>query len=95
MDRLFPKDSTLLVWHGFEGWTTWQWVLLWKDDSIGFFKQNVHLARPFTMNRGITGRQAAAITTAQIDAALASGERVVAVALWPRPADEFGARLRQ
>ena len=89
MDRLFPKDSTLLVWHGFEGWTTWQWVLLWKDDSIGFFKQNVHLARPFTMNRGITGRQAAAITTAQIDAALASGERVVAVALWPRPADEF------
>ena len=89
LDRLFPKNTTLLVWHGFEGWTTWQWVLLWKDDSVGFFKQNVHLARPFTMNRGITGRQAAAITTAQIDAALASGERVVAVALWPRPADDF------
>jgi hypothetical protein len=89
MDRLFPKNTTLIVWHGFEGWTTWQWVLLWKDDSVGFFKQNVHLARPFTMNRGITGQQAAAITTAQIDAALASGERVVAIALWPRPAEEF------
>jgi hypothetical protein len=89
MDRLFPRDTTVIVWHGFEGWTTWQWVMLWKDDSEGFFKQNVHLARPFTMNRGITGLEAAAITTARIDSDLASGKRVVAIALWPRPAEEF------
>jgi hypothetical protein len=89
VDRLFPKDTTVIVSLGFEGWTTWQYVLLWRDSPEGFLKQSVHLARAFTMNRGITGSQAAAITVAQIDADLASGQRVVAAALWPQPAEEF------
>ena len=89
MDRLFPRDTTVIVWHGFEGWTTWQYVLLWRNDSEGFLKNNVHLARAFTMNRGITGQEAAKITTARIDAEMASGRRVVAAALWPHPAEEF------
>ena len=89
MDRLFPRDTTVIVWHGFEGWGSWQYVLLWRDDSEGYLKSNVHLARAFTMNRGITGQQAAAITIARIDAELASGHRVVAAALWPHPSEDF------
>jgi len=89
MDRLFPRDTTVIVWHGFERWTTWQYVLLWRNDSEGFLRNTVHLTMAFTMNRGITGRQAAAITTAQIDADLARGQRVVAAALWTQPAEEF------
>ena len=82
LDRLFPKNTTVILSLGFEGWTTWQYVLLWRDDSEGFLRQSVHLARAFTMNRGITGRQAAAITIGQIDADMARGQRVVAAALW-------------
>src|SRR6185369_9040307 len=53
MDRLFPRDTTVIVWHGFERWTTWQYVLLWRNDSEGFLRNTVHLTMAFTMNRGI------------------------------------------
>ena len=86
LDRLFPRGTTVIVWHGFEGWTTWQQVLLWRNGTEDFFKTNVHLVRPFTMNRGITGRQAAVITIKEIDSDLASGQRVVAAAAWTQPA---------
>ncbi len=89
LDRLFPRDTTVIVSHGFEGWTTWRYVLLYRNDSEGFLRQSVHLARAFTMNRGITGRQAAAITIKEIDSDLASGQRVVAAALWTEPTEEL------
>jgi hypothetical protein len=89
MDRLFPRDTTVIVWHGFEGLTTWQHVFLWRNNTEGFLNSTVHLARPFTMSRGVTGRQAAAITTTRIDADLAKGRRVVGAAIWTRPAEEW------
>jgi len=89
MDRLFPRDTTVIVWHGFEGVNTWQHVLLWRNNTEGFLNATVHLARPFTTNRGITGQQAAAVTTEQIDAHIANGQRVVGASIWMRPVEEW------
>lgn len=89
MDHLFPKNDTVIVWHGFEPWTSWQYVLLWRNNSPGFLTRSYHLARPFTMNRGISGRAAAELMTAQIDGAMASGLHVVAASLWPQSDDAF------
>jgi hypothetical protein len=88
-NRLFPKGKTLIVSHGFEGWMSWEFVLLWHGDSKGFIENGVHLARPFTIDRGITGADAAAIVCKQIDAALAEGRRVVAAAVWTMPSQEI------
>jgi hypothetical protein len=88
MNRLFPKDRTVIVCHGFEGWMSWQYVLLWRDNSEGFLQQTVHLARPFTLNRGISGPAAAAMVAKQIDAAFAKGLRVVAAPVWTMPREE-------
>ncbi|GEM_PF-1467589 len=87
--RLFPKTKTVIVSHGFEGWLSWDYVLLWKGDSKGFIENSVHLARPFTITRGIKGSDAASIVCKQIDAALSEGRRVVAAALWTMPAQEM------
>jgi len=88
LNRLFPSNTTVIVCHGFETWTTWQYVILWRNDSPGFISKSIHLARAFTMNRGIRGAEAAAITEERIDSALASGQRVVAAALWTEPAEK-------
>ena len=88
MDSLFPRATTVIVSQGFEGWTTWQYVLLWRGNSEGFLRKSVHLARPFTLYRGIRGPDAAAMVTKQIDAGFANGLRVVAAALWTTPTEE-------
>jgi hypothetical protein len=88
MNRLFPKDRTVIVCQGFEGWTTWHYVLLWNDGSMGFLQHSLHLARPFTLNRGISGSAAAAMVAQQIDAAFAKGLRVVAAPFWTMTPEE-------
>jgi len=88
LDSLFPRKSTVIVCHGFEGWTAWQYNFLWRGDSEGWLQRSFHLARPFTTNRGISGVDAAAMMSKQIDAAFAKGLRVVAAAMWTTTADE-------
>src|SRR6202042_568739 len=70
MERLFPRGRTVIVCHGFEGWTTWQYVVAWRGDAERFHDSEVQLARPFTLNRGITGGAAANMVAMQIDRAL-------------------------
>ena len=90
MNRLFPKDRTMIVFQGFEGWVTWQYELLWQDHFDEYLQRTVDLARPFTMNRGIGGPTAAAMVTKHIDAAFAKGLRVVAASFWTMPPEEEG-----
>lgn len=89
LNRLFPKGKTIIVSHGFEGWMSWEYVLVWRGDSKSFIENSVHLARPFTIDRGITGADAAALVCKQIDSAFAEGRRVVAAALWTMPPQEM------
>jgi hypothetical protein len=87
-ERLFPRERTVIVCQGFEGWTTWRYVLFWRADPQGWLKRSFHLARPFTTNRGISGAAAAAMMSQQIDDAFAGGLRVVASALWNMPEND-------
>jgi len=89
MERLFPRDRTIIVCHGFEGWTTWQYVVGWRGNAKAFHQSEVQLARPFTLNRGITGVAAADIVSKEIDAALGSGFRVVSAVLWTQSPDQM------
>lgn len=68
---------------------SWEYVLVWRGDSKSFIENSVHLARPFTIDRGITGADAAALVCKQIDSAFAEGRRVVAAALWTMPPQEM------
>jgi hypothetical protein len=93
MERLFPRDRTIMVCIGWEGWTAWQYVVAWRGDSQRFLDSEVHLARPFTLNRGIDGVAAAKIAAQQIDAARQRGFRVVAAALWTESPDQMISSL--
>jgi hypothetical protein len=89
LDRAFPRHSTAIVCLGFEDWVTWQSVLEWPNDTEAFLQRSFHLTGPFTMNRGISGRDAATLMRRQIDTALASGLRVVANSLWTEQPERF------
>jgi hypothetical protein len=93
LERLFPHQQTVMVCLGFEGWTTWQYILYWHNDTPAFLQRSFHLARSFTMSRGISGKDAAAEMEAQIDRSMAAGLRVVATALWMEPPEQFEATL--
>jgi hypothetical protein len=79
---LFPKDTTTIVCVGFEGWLTWDYIVIWKGNGPGFLANFVGLATPFTKFKGISGADAAAAVRRKIDRAMANGKRVVAAALW-------------
>jgi hypothetical protein len=86
-NRLFPKDRTVTLCQGFEGWLAWQATLSWNGDLDRWLTRNYQLSRPFTMKRGIGGADAAALMSRQIDDAFASGLRVVSSALWNAPVE--------
>ena len=93
LESLFPWSTTVIVCHGFEGWTTWQFVVARKGDSQAFLDRSIQLARPFTTTRGISGQEAAVDIKSQIDGALAKGLRVVATPLWTETPEHFVASL--
>jgi len=87
--ELFPPANTVMVWHGFEGETTWQYIITFRGDSPAFLSRSVHLASAFTNHAGISGEAAAVLMKNRIDQALARGDRVVAGALWTQTRSEF------
>lgn len=93
LDRLFPRQSTVVVSQGFEDWNTWRFTLTPRDGSIDYFQRTVGLFSPFTNTHGATGRQAALEVRRQIDGALASGLQVVASALWTESPADFVASM--
>ncbi len=86
--RLFPSDKTVILCHGFEGWTTWQFVILWGGNSKAWHRTVLELAWPFTLYRSISGADAAALMSQQIDATFAKGLRVVASPVWSLPEND-------
>jgi hypothetical protein len=88
INRLFPKETTVVVCQGMEGWITWQYVFFWDGHSAEWMKRNFQLARPFTTVRGISGDAAAEMMEAEINDARSHGLRVVASALWTTPENE-------
>jgi hypothetical protein len=93
LDVLFPKDRTVLVSQGFEGWVTWQRAILWAGDRQGFVEHNLLLTDPFINHRGISGADAALLMTKAIDHALAAGMGVAAAELWTQTPEEFSSSL--
>lgn len=93
LNRLFPKDKAAIIWHGWEPWVTWQYVLLWPHHMDSYLRQNVLLASPFVAKRGITAAEAAVLTEQSIDGHLARGIRVVASPVWTNPVDDFASSM--
>jgi hypothetical protein len=93
LERLLPSDRTVYVSQGYESWLSWEFVLSFKGDWPKFRDVQLDLIRPFVRQRSISGEAAAVDVRARIDAALASGKRVVACALWTQTPDQFAASL--
>jgi len=93
LEQLFPPDTTTIIWHGFEGWTTWQFIVTFHADSEQFLKHALFLAGSFTHNPGFSAHERAALMREQIDAEFTSGRRVVAFALWTKTRRDFIASL--
>jgi hypothetical protein len=93
MDRLFPKNSTVILSQGLDGWLTWQYVLFWRGNSAGLIQRHIMLARPLTLNHYIRATDAAAQITDAIDTAFAKGFRVVASSIWLEPVEDIAASL--
>jgi hypothetical protein len=90
---LFPAARTMVVTQGYEGWLSWEFVLIFKGDWDAFRTFDFDLFRPFVSQRGIGADEAANVTRKQIDSALASGRQVVACALWTEAPKQFVASL--
>jgi hypothetical protein len=88
LNRLFPKETTVVVCQGMEGWITWQYVFFWDGHWADWMQRNFQLARAFTTVRGNTGDAAAEMIEAEINEARSKGLRIVAGALWTVPEDE-------
>jgi hypothetical protein len=93
LDGTFPKKTNVIVCVGFEGWLTWDFIVVWRGDSPGFLGSIVGLATPFTTVKGISGPDAAAAVRKRIDDAMAHGMRVVAAALWTEAPQTFAPAL--
>src|SRR5579862_5690202 len=65
--ELFPPANTVIVWHGFEGETTWQYIITFRGDNPAFLSRSVHLAPAFTDHAGISGEAAAVLMKSRID----------------------------
>jgi hypothetical protein len=93
ISHLFPKGKAIIVWHGWEAWVTWQYVLFWPRDFHQFARDNVLLTGPFAGQRGISSAAAVAMVEKQIDSGFAQGRRVVASPVWVTPEDNIAASL--
>jgi len=93
LGALFPKDDTAVLSQGFEGWTTWQFVIQWHGDRVHFDQKNIALSDVFLSNRGISGADAATLMKRRIDGAFAAGLRVVSAALWTETPQQFCASM--
>jgi len=82
LDRLFPKDRTMMVSQGFEVWVSWHFVLLRPDQFGQYSDHNMLLTKVFVDKRGISANDAAAAVEKKIDDAFAAGRRVVADSVW-------------
>jgi hypothetical protein len=91
LDRLFPKDRTMMVSQGFEVWVSWHFVLLRPDQFGQYAEHNTLLTKVFVDKRGINASDAAAAMEHKMDAAFASGMRVVADSVWTDPLEVSAA----
>jgi hypothetical protein len=91
MDRLLPRDSTVIVSQGFEGWTTWQYYLFWPEDSPGFFRRHIPLTETLARSLNIRAPKAAAEISDAIDGAFAQKLHVVASSIWLEGSDAAAA----
>jgi hypothetical protein len=88
LDRLFPKSRTMLVSQGFEQWVGWHFVLDGYRDFGEYSDHNALLTFVFVTQRGVSAADAAVAVEKQIDAAMASGMRVVADNIWTEPLEQ-------
>ena len=88
LETQFPRTSTVTVTQGFEGWVTWQYVMLFQGRRNDFLEHSLQLATPFTDAGVITGLDAAKRMRCGIDQALSDGRLVVASALWTQTPEE-------
>jgi len=91
IESLFPKDKTMLVAQGFEIWVSWHFALLGYRNFGEYIRQNTLLTDVFAEHAGISASDAAADVEKQIDAAFASGRRVVADSVWTDPLEQSAA----
>jgi hypothetical protein len=85
LDRLFPKDQTMMVSQGFEVWVSWHFVLLRPEQFGQYAEHNMLLTKVFVDKRGISASDAAAAVEKKIDGAFAAGRRVIADSVWTDP----------
>jgi len=80
LNNRLPINNTLLVHTGFEGWSSWDYLVTFRGDYSRYDTRGVKLFRAFTDHDS---------TLARIDSGLCVGKKIFASALWNESRDEF------
>jgi hypothetical protein len=87
--QLFSPANTVIVTHGFEGFNTWLYVVLYKGNPQQYQNRDIELSNVFITHARIAGNEAAVLTTKRIEKALDDGYRVVTNQIWTGDSNEF------